>query len=63
MKNKWQLISSLIQIIIGFVIIIAFFVILITKDDIIRWIVALVLALAFEMIGIIRLVDYFRTNN
>ena len=58
MKNKWQLISSIIQLIVGLLSIIAFIILAINGEIITRWIITLLLAIAFVIIGIIGIIDY-----
>ena len=61
MKSKWQLFSSVFQIIIGILAICAFVIIAFCGEDIKRWTVTLVLAIAFVVLGIIGIIDY-RSN-
>lgn len=58
MKSKWQLISSIIQLVIGFLAIVSFAVLAISGENISRWIVTLILAIAFVILGVIGIVDY-----
>lgn len=58
MKSKWNLISSVIQLIFGILAIGAFIILLINGEDISRWIITLLLAVAFVIIGIIGIIDY-----
>lgn len=58
MKSKWNLISSIIQLVFGVLAIIAFIVIAISGEVMIKWIITLFLAIAFVIIGIIGIIDY-----
>lgn len=58
MKSKWYLISSIIQVIIGLSAIISFFVLKQAGEDMARWVITLILAIAFEVMGIINIIDY-----
>ena len=58
MKSKWNLISSIIQLVIGILAIIAFIIIAISGEVMTKWIITLFLAIAFVIIGIIGIIDY-----
>ena len=58
MKNKWQLISSIIQLIVGLLSILAFIILAINGEIVTRWIITLLLAIAFVIIVIIGIIDY-----
>lgn len=58
MKSKWNLISSIIQLVFGILAIIAFIVIAIRGEVMTKWIITLFLAIAFVIIGIIGIIDY-----
>lgn len=58
MKLKWYLISSIIQVIIGLSAIISFFVLKQAGEDMARWVITLIHAIAFEVMGIINIIDY-----
>ena len=60
MGKKIQLITSLIQIVIGIAAVIAFFILLFSNESITRVIVTFILAIAFIIIGVINLIDYFK---
>jgi len=63
MKSKWNLISSIIQLVIGILAIIAFIIIAISGEVMTKWIITLLLAIAFVIIGIIGIRDYKSKNN
>ena len=58
MKSKWNLISSIIQLVFGVLAIIAFIILAIKGEFITKWVITLLLAIAFVIIGIIGIVDY-----
>lgn len=58
MKSKWDLISSIIQLVFGILAIIAFIILAINGEFIVRWIITLLLAIAFVIIGIIGIMNY-----
>lgn len=62
MKSKWALISSLIQLVIGSLAVLAFICLAICGEDMRRWIVTLILAVFYVVIGIWGLVDYSRAK-
>ena len=61
MKSKWHLIASVIQVIFGILAILAFIILAVNGEIMTRWIVTLLLAIAFVVIGIIGIVSYFKT--
>lgn len=58
MKSKWQLFSSIFQLIIGVVAIVSFMIIGISQESLAKWIVTLILSIAFVVLGIIGIIDY-----
>ena len=62
MKNKWQLISSFIQLVIGMLSIIAFIILAINGEVVTKWIISLLIAIAFVTIGVIGIIDYYKTS-
>ena len=61
MKSKWNLISSIVQLVFGILAVIAFIILAINGEIMTKWIITLLLAIAFiiiGIIGIIGLVDY-----
>ncbi len=58
MKNKFNLIASIFQLVIGIVAIWAFVVLGSSGEDMSRWIVTLILSIAFVILGIIGIMDY-----
>ena len=60
MKSKLSLISSIVQLVFvfGILAIIAFIILLINGEDMSKWIITLLLAVTFVIIGIIGIVDY-----
>ncbi len=58
MKSKWNLISSIIQLVFGALAIVAFIILLINGENMSRWIITLLLAVALVVTGIIGIIDY-----
>ena len=58
MKSKWQLFSSIFQLVVGLMAIIAFFVLAINGENMVKWIITLILSIAFVVLGIIGIIDY-----
>ena len=58
MKSKWQLFASIFQLIIGIIAIISFIIIGFSGEDLIKWIVTLILSIAFVVLGITGIIDY-----
>lgn len=58
MKSKWNLISSIVQLVIGILAIVAFVVLSVSGENMIKWIITLLLAIAFVIIGAIGIIDY-----
>lgn len=57
-KSKWNLISLIIQLVFSILAIIAFIILAINGEIMTKWIITLVLAIAFVVIGIIGIIDY-----
>lgn len=62
MKSKWQLFSSIFQLIVGVMAIIAFIIVGISDGNITKWIITLILSIAFVILGIIGIIDYKKIN-
>ena len=60
MKSKWQLISSVFQLAVGIAAVVAFVVLAVNGENMARWIVTLILAVAFIVLGVIGLVSYVK---
>lgn len=58
MKSKLSLISSIVQLVFGTLAIVAFIILLITGEAISKWLITLLLAVAFVIIGIIGIIEY-----
>lgn len=58
MKSKWQLFSSVFQLVVGVMAIAAFVILGLGGEDMTRWIITLLLAIAFVVMGIIGILDY-----
>lgn len=62
MKNKWNLIASVFQLVIGIVAILAFVFVGLSGENMAKWIVTLILSIAFVVLGIIGILDYRSTK-
>lgn len=58
MKNKLSLVSSIVQLVFGTLAIVAFIILLINGEDISKWLITLLLAVTFVIIGIIGIIEY-----
>ena len=58
MNNKFNLFSSICQVLIGALGIISFFLVVINDLISVKWIITFILAIALFVIGIIRICDY-----
>ena len=58
MKSKWQLFSSIFQLIIGIFTVVAFLIIGFSDEELTKWIITLILAIAFIILGFIGIIDY-----
>ena len=61
MKSKWQLFASIFQLIIGIVAIISFVILGFSGENMVKWIITLILAIVYVVLGILGIVDY-KTN-
>ena len=62
MKSKWYYIFLILQLIIAFFAVIAFFVLLYTGEDMLRFIPAFVFSLALLVVGIWELLETIKSN-
>ena len=60
--NKWRLLSSVFQIVVGIEAIIACVVIAVSGEALGKWTVTLLLAIAFVVIGVIGIADWKKSN-
>ena len=58
MKGKRNFIVSIFQVVIGILAIAAFVVLGLSGEDIVKWIITLVLAVAYVVLGVIGIVEY-----
>ena len=58
MKSKWKLIASIFQLVIGILAIAAFVVAAVNGENMIKWIITLILAIAVAVLGVIGIIDY-----
>jgi len=58
MKTKWYLFSSIFQLVVGVLAVAAFIILAINGEDMGRWVVTFLLAIAFCILGILGIIDY-----
>ncbi len=58
MKSKWQLFSSIFQVVFGILAIIIYAILGFGGENMTKWIITLVLAIAFVALGVVGIVDY-----
>jgi len=61
-KSKWQLFASIFQLVVGLAAILSFVIIISKGEDVAKWIVTLILSIAFVVLGIIGIIDYKRNK-
>ena len=57
MKSKWYLISSIFQVLVGLIAVVFFIILAINGEVMTRWIITLLLAVAYVVIGTIGIID------
>lgn len=62
MKTPFKLIASIIQLVFGLAGIAAFFILRMGGEDASRWTITFVLAIAFVIMGIGGMVEYFKKD-
>lgn len=60
--KKWSLCSSIVQIAVGIAAMIAYIIIAASGAPLGKWTVTLILAVAFVVMGVIGLVDFFKSS-
>lgn len=60
--KKWSLFASIFQIVVGIAAIISYVVIATSGEEVGRWTITLLLAIAFVIMGVIGLVDWKKNN-
>ena len=58
MSRKWQLFASIFQLIVGVCTITSFVILAFGGENMAKWIITLVLSVAFVVMGIIGIIDY-----
>ena len=58
MKSKWHLFASMLQIFVGLLAIAAFVILGSGGEPMAKWIVTLILSVAFVVLGVIGMIDY-----
>lgn len=62
MKSKWSLFASIFQLVVGALAVAAFFVLDLSGEDMTKWIITLILAVAYVILGVIGIIDYKKKN-
>lgn len=62
MKNKWYLISSIFQVLIGLIAIVFFIILVINGEEMTKWIITLLLAIFYVVIGVIGIIDNIKNR-
>ena len=57
MKTKWKLIASIFQLLIGLSAVVAFIVLCCGGEVMTRWIITMILGIAFAVMGVIEILD------
>ncbi len=57
MKSKWQMFASLFQIVVGIAAILSYFVLASGGEDMTKWIITLILAVLYVILGIIGIIE------
>ena len=57
MKDKWYLISSIFQVLVGLIAIIFFIILFINGEVMTRWIITLFLAVVYVVIGTVGIIN------
>lgn len=60
MKKKWELFASIFQLLVGVAAIASFAVLATGGEDMTRWIITLVLAVGYLVMGIVGIVDWIK---
>ena len=58
MSRKWQLFASIFQLIVGVCTITSFVILAFGGENMAKWIITLILSVAFFVMGIIGIIDY-----
>ena len=58
MKSKFSLFSSIFQLVVGIAAIASFIIIGEGGEDLTKWIVTLLLSIAFVVLGVVGIIDY-----
>lgn len=58
MKSKWQLFTSIFQLIVGIAAIVSFVILGFGGENMTKWIITLILSVAFVVMGIMGIIDY-----
>lgn len=59
MKKKWDIISSILQVIVGVAAIVSFLILGLGGENVTKWIITLIAAIVYTVLGCIGIVRYF----
>ena len=62
MKSKYSLFASIFQLVIGLLAIAAFFIAVASGESFVKWIITLILAVIYVVLGIIGIIDHKSKN-
>lgn len=60
MKKKWELFASIFQLLVGVAAIASFVVLATGREDMTRWIITVVLAVGYLVMGIMGIVEWIK---
>ena len=63
MRTAWNLIASIVQLVVGVAAIASYIVLAVNGEAMLKWMVTLILAIGFAVIGVIGIVDWVRGRN
>ncbi len=58
--SKWQIASALVQMIIGFLGVVAYIILLVSKEPMLKWTVTLILSIAYFIIGLVNFLQIIK---
>jgi len=63
MRSKWRLAASVAQLLAGLAAIVSFVVLAGNGENMTKWIITLLLAIAFVILGIIGILEYIKAGD
>lgn len=58
--SKWQIASSLVQMIIGFLGVVSYIILLVISEPMLKWTVTLILSIAYFIIGLVNFLQIIK---